>query len=839
MIRPIVHTCANGLPLLILPQHRAEVVSVRVGVETGSAREGEYGGTGISHLLEHFVFKGTEEYSAEQLNEQVAAWGGIWNAYTGADSTIFHIEGCSQQWKNFLHLLIQLTLHPVFPREEWDKERDVIRREMEMCNDDPEGFAYRTLVQTLYKSSPRRFPVIGKRSLFDALTYEDLLRYHRERYVPGNMFICLVGDVEVEQVVSAAEHELASVPPRIYPQPHAPIDTRQWSPRVVREHFAQPASSLMLAWRVPDRNHRDMPALALLSSVLGSGRTAWLYRRFHEDTHAAHEIGAWLMSDSQGEGAFVIEAEVEPSERETLCSSLLDFVRILPKQDFSSALQRALRRTRVHRMKDMLTVASAAEAICSLWVISHNPDAYDEWGDALNRVTARDLARVARRYLTPDSLAQISIDPLGVDPVTDDRTRVISTSSVPQEHLLANGLRCITSVDKSIPMLHTTLAIGAGCRAESSSSAGISAILAECLPKGTVTRTAQQIAEQVENCGASLQASSGNNSILLSLRCLSEDSLSLLEMLADTALHPAFPTGVVAAALADQLAVVQEELQNPAALAQRKLRSLCFGNVSYGLPPSGTPESLTSISQEEVVRLHASLFCSSNAVLSLVGDFEPSVLLPQLEKFFADMPVGKSLQGVATPPMRGGDLCVQTPKPVQQAAMALALPSLPVAHPDYPMLLLLTDWCSDMSGPLYSELRERLGLVYHVSSSVLQGVDTGSLIFELETAPELLDRASTALDKQLQMIATQGMSQDELSRVQATVLSSCLLSDQSPGKLSLSYAVNALLGLGVDYNRLIRDSVQRVTPEQMRQFINSSLGQSTVRARVRALSPKV
>lgn len=151
-----LHTCANGLTVIAAPRHAVPLVSVQVWVGTGSVMEGAHTGSGISHLLEHQVFKGTAEFNGEKLNRRVPELGGSWNAYTTTDRTVYHINGPARHWREFLHLLVQLVFHPSFPQDEFERERDVIRREMDMYADDPQDASYHALAQTLYKVSPRR-----------------------------------------------------------------------------------------------------------------------------------------------------------------------------------------------------------------------------------------------------------------------------------------------------------------------------------------------------------------------------------------------------------------------------------------------------------------------------------------------------------------------------------------------------------------------------------------------------------------------------------------------------------------------------------------------------------
>lgn len=828
MQHTVVHTCANGLRVLTLPRRDMPVVAVHVWVQTGSMLEGEFAGSGISHLLEHMVFKGTEEFTAARLNECVSALGGLWNAYTSTDRTVFHIDGPAQHWRDFLHILLQLTLHPVFPPDEWERERDVIRREMDMYRDDPNDASYRALIETLFLKHPRRLPVIGERAAFDALTPEDMRRYHAERYVPSNMFICVVGDVSPAEVAAAAEVETGGLPPGGAPLPALLPEPRQWGPRTCRREFPRATSSLMLAWRIPELNHPDMPALMLLSCILGDGRTAWLYKRFHDECAMAYDVSTLVLPQLPGEGAFVIEADVERPRRDTLRDALLAWVAQLPSMDFAPALHRVLRQLRVRHLKMLTTVQGAAEALGGFWRHSCNTAAYEEWRAALEQVTPEDLCRVARVWLTPDRITEVSVDPVGTNPppaaaAAEELRPPVRLTTLP------GGVRCVVREDHRLPIVYATLAVEAGCRAETASTAGICALLAECLPKGTATLSAEQIADRVESLGGSLHTQAGNNTIILSLYCLAEDAPAMLELLADVALHPSFPEAAVQTAREDLLADIREEDDDPVSCAFRHLRRLRFGDVSYGNPVGGTLRSMASLSRSDLLRAHASLMQGERMVLSLAGDLQPGQLEPLAARLFSHLPAAAPCRLQPTPAPHAADACLPTPEGKEQAVLAVALPSLPLLHADTAKLLLLDEWCQDMAGPVYSEIREKLGLAYHASSGLLRGVDAGCLYFSLETSPQQLAHARAALDSLLARLAEQGMPPEALERARATALSSRLLAAQSIGKLCSSAAVDTVLGLGYDHAERILSDIAAVTHDDMQRFIRSILAPTAVR----------
>lgn len=821
-----LHTCPNGLTVIAAPRHAVPLVSVQLWVGTGSVMEGAHTGSGISHLLEHQVFKGTAEFDGEALNRRVPELGGSWNAYTTTDRTVYHINGPADHWREFLHLLVQLVFHPSFPQDEFERERDVIRREMDMYADDPQDASYHALAETLYKVSPRRLPVIGLRERFDALTHADMVAYHRERYVPGNVFVCVAGDVDAAALFTAVEQETADIPPAPLPQIVPPHEPRQWGPRTHRREFAQPTSTLMLAWRIPHSNHPDAAALSMLASILGDGRAAWLYKQFHDAQGLAHDVNACAMPDRHGEGAFVIEADVERDRRDALRDALLEYVRTLPQQDFQAARLRTRKQMQAARLRVLSKVQGVADTLGMAWHLTRNADCMEEWDAALARVTNDDLARVTAEYLTPARLCEVSVDPAGSNPPPTAAQDAAGLEK-PQVCTLSNGLRLATRVDKRVPLVYATLAMVAGSPTETARNAGINSLLAECLLKGTATRSAAELADAVENLGGGIRSSAGNNTLTVSVDGMAADAETLLSLLADAVLHPAFPAASVDTEKEAMVADIRDAEEDPAALAFRRVRKLCFGGVSYGNHADGTVESVQSLTRKDLVSRHARLVCAHNAVLSVVGDIDPAAIRAAAEKLFSPMPAGQRAEGVPTPAQQAADAVEPSDK--EQAVIVLAVPGCAVADPREAEQMLFCEWCRDMAGPLFADIRDKRGLAYYTGAAPLLGVDAGCLFLYLGTAPEQCAAARTALEEILAQLAEHGMPEDALERTRATLLAARTFAMQSGKKICSSMAVNEVLNLGADYNDRLPDLIRAVTPDAMNAFIRSVLSPAATR----------
>src|SRR5476649_1167103 len=186
----------NGLTLILKPDRSAALASVQVWVKTGSIHEGGNLGAGLSHYLEHMLFKGTTRRAGRELSAAVQAHGGYINAYTTFDRTVYYIDLPSEHTAVAIDLLADAVLHSTLPADEAVKEKEVILREIDMCLDDPDNRLWDTLFSTAFREHPYRQPIIGHRDVFSAVTHEDLVNYYRARYVPNNLVVVVVGDVD-------------------------------------------------------------------------------------------------------------------------------------------------------------------------------------------------------------------------------------------------------------------------------------------------------------------------------------------------------------------------------------------------------------------------------------------------------------------------------------------------------------------------------------------------------------------------------------------------------------------------------------------------------------------
>src|SRR5271169_4982589 len=207
-------TLDNGLTLIVREDHSAPVVSAQAWCMAGSIHEGKWLGAGLSHVLEHMLFKGTTTRPGSRIDQEVQEAGGYMNAYTSFDRTVFHIDVPNTGAKVAIDILCDIMQNATLPPDELAKELDVIRREMDMGQDDPGRRSSRRLFETAYTRSPYRFTIIGYPDIFNELKPENIRGYYHEKYAPNNCFYVVAGDVKSDEVVAQIKADYAQTKAR-------------------------------------------------------------------------------------------------------------------------------------------------------------------------------------------------------------------------------------------------------------------------------------------------------------------------------------------------------------------------------------------------------------------------------------------------------------------------------------------------------------------------------------------------------------------------------------------------------------------------------------------------
>ncbi len=407
----------NGLKVIVKEDHRAPVVVSQIWYKVGSSYE--YGGiTGISHVLEHMMFKGTQKFPAGEFSRIIAENGGKENAFTGRDYTAYFQQLEKSRLEVSFRLEADRMRNLVLKQDEFEKERNVVIEERRLRTEDkPEALTYEQFLATAWQASAYHNPVIGWMDDLKALTKEDLEQWYQQWYAPNNATLVVAGDVNAEEVFSLAKRYFGT----IQPSKIAPIKPRNEPKQrgerriVVKAHAKLP--SIVLGYKVPVLRTSDEPwkayALEMIANVLDSGDSARLQRELVRGEQIAVSVGAGYDLIARLDSLLTLEATpVDGVSLEQIEASLLKQVERLKTERVSDEeLQRIKAQAIASKVYELDSVFYQAMKIGQLETIGLSYSTLDNYAEEIAKITPEQIQAVAKEYLTDQGLTVASLIP--------------------------------------------------------------------------------------------------------------------------------------------------------------------------------------------------------------------------------------------------------------------------------------------------------------------------------------------------------------------------------------------------------------------------------------------
>lgn len=810
----------NGLTVLLQSDQSAPIASVQVWVKTGSLHEGAQLGAGLSHFLEHMIFKGTTRRAGRELSLTIQAHGGHINAYTTFDRTVYYVDLPAEHTAVAIDILADAVLHSTLPAEEVAREREVILREIDMGQDDPDHRLGETFFATAFREHGYRHPIIGYREVFSALTRDELLAYYRARYVPNNLVVVVAGAFDPAATRTAIVEHFGGTPrARLAPVP-LPGEPRQLARRTRHLFEDVRLTRVELGWQIPGLAHPDAPALDVLATILGGGDSSVLWQAVREKARLVHGIDAQAWNPGSA-GLFLISLTCEAGKREAACATVERELRRRAASGFPARLlAKAVRQAVVGEINTRKTMSGQASRLGVAEVVVGDLDYSRTYFDRLRALTPADLRRVLRTHLVPDGLTVVSMNPTGAKPAGPPpaSAREGAGSAAFAATILPNGARLLLQPDHHLPNLHLRLLFLGGPAYEAAGARGATELLATLLTKDTRTRSAAAVARAIEEVGGSFYPFAGNNSFGLAVEVLPADLPRALAVLADGALAPAFRRSTFGIERDAQLAGLREDADDVVTFGQKRLRRLFFGSHPFAIDAHGEEASLNALVPGDLGALHRRLVVAGNAVFAATGDFDARSIQPQLRRFLARLPAGgvPPADGGFTGPAGVGDF-VET-QPRQQAVVMQAFPSPGLLAPDYYVSEVADELFSGMSSRLFERVREEKGLAYFVRSARVVGLHTAMFYFIAGTEPRSAAAVLAEMEAEIGRVQQGGVEAKELLRCQTRLKAARRMNLQTNAARAMQAGLNALYGLPVEDWKNYDAHVDAVDAGALRRF---------------------
>ena len=815
---------ANGLTLLHQPDFSSELVSVQVWVRTGSIHEGALIGSGVSHFLEHLLFKGTERRDGKQISREVHTLGAEMNAYTSFDRTVYYMDAPSAAFSQVVDLLCDCVLHSVLPASEIECERDVILREIDMDMDDPDHQLSQTLFRTAFRSHPYREPVIGHRELFKQVTFDELWEYYRTRYVPNNMVVSIAGAVDSEVCLSEIEATFGQVRRGRLATVLLPEEPMQLSFRKEMTVGDYTVSRGALCFKVPHLSHPDSLALDFLAYVLGAGESSLLWKQLRNQQGLVHYIDCrnWNSGDC---GLFEISYVCDHEKQSEVEPAILKVVRELCRSGLEEPVLQKIRhqilKNEIDRQKTLSGQASQlgfAEAIIGDVGYGYL------YFKRLQYIQSVDVQSVAKRYLVEEGMSSAVLEPeRTADTVSATSAAKITTRPEKDLHEridFSSGARLLLKSDTRLPKVHIRCVMLGGPFYEPSGQRGISELLAELLTKDTANRSAFEISEIVDGIGGSFSASGGNNTINLAIEVLSSDIEVALELLSDALTCPVFEEETVQTELKAQIARLKEEADEIFDCGLRQLRKHFFGTHPLAVSSNGRIEDLEALTRDNLIAHFNRLVTAPNLVVSVVGDFDRERLIkrlqPLLESKVRSTPFETDHSPIYSGPAEATALTEFLDR--EQAVLFQAYPDTGVCNENYIQGELLNELFNGMSSRLFERVREDKGMAYYVGTSRILGLQTGLFTFYAGTHPGHVNEVASEIDVEIARVKAGQVTEEELQRCRTRLKTARYMDRQTIDAWALHAAINTAYGLPIQSDAEYAEKLETVRPQTIAAF---------------------
>jgi zinc protease len=850
----------NGLTVLLRRDDTAPVVAIVTYVKAGYFDETD-DVAGIAHVLEHMFFKGTRDRPVGAISKETKSAGGYLNAGTIYDRTSYYTVLPAASFARGLDIQRDAYANSVIDADELAKELEVIIQEAKRKADNPSAVATETLFELLHDEHRMRRWRIGREDGLRKLGRDDLVRFYRNFYRPRSTILSIVGDLDLDEAARHIERQYGALSDAPIERSHGPQEPehREFRYRELDGDITQ--TQLVFGWRTPGTLHPDTPLLELAGTMLGSGRGSRLYRAVRE-RKLATSVSAYDYTPTEL-GVFVVHAEGPPEKTlqaaRTVWAQLAD-VRANGFGD--EELNRARQLLEARFVRRLETMEGQANYLAE-W------EALGDWQlgqRELNRLltaNAPEVTDAVRRHLTESSAGVIVYRPREAQPVARDASEMREllgggAPALPQipapspvapprparasfereegrvrVYRTAQGVPILVMARPGAPIVQVGIHVAGGATDEPAARAGLTSMLTRTSVKGTRTRTAAQIAEDGELLGGSVSGSTSSESFSWGISVPARHTAAALELLADVAQHATFEEQALeterALAIAD-LEMLRDDMYR---YPLRLLTSEAFAGHPYGVPSSGTEQSLASIAASEVREWHRARVLEGPSVIAVVGDVDPDGIATLVAARFAELRWRDEppLPAPAWPP---APLLVSESREKAQSALALAFPSPSRTDDARVAADLLAGVASGLGGRFFDQLRDRQSLAYTVSAFAAEWRRAGMFVSYIATSPEKEEIARAGLLAEFAKLREAPVAAAELAQAKEYAIGTHAIRSQSGGAL-LGEIIDAwIFGRGLHEIEEHDARIRRVTASEMqelarRDFVESALVQSVIR----------
>lgn len=761
----------NGLTVHVVQTPSPLVASLAI-IKAGSRDEDE-AVRGVSHLLEHLLFDGTERRTKEGLFQEIYGMGGYINGFTREDLTGYILMAHPDFFEKLLDIQADLLFHATLDPEKLKVTKRVVEEEIRQALTNP---AYHEEVlhkASLYAGTPYASPILGTEEGIARMTRDQILGYYKRHYVPNNMLLVVIGSLQPKEVFKAVAKRFSPYPPAPLPQ----SDRLNW-PSLQRSRalvFGTEASrkSITLSLKLDPAEGADMPLLDLLAQVLNS-RIGQAFERPSEPQVFKKEVSLSILRDLLTLDLFVTFPQGTDEDR-VLGILFKEMARLAQGGVEEGELELAKRQLQADEvfLKERIHYYAMEKASR---IVALGPEALARHLPRLKAITREEVSRAARRiFADPPFTASIFLPR-----VEGEQTGAV-VPLPPEKVALENGLTLIAQEVPGSEVLAVHVLVRHRSAQEPEKRAGIAEFLHRMLPRGTKNRTAEAITKALQAMGGKLEVAgdpttpfgdfyTSREFSYIRLEALAVFLREALDLLQDLIMNPAFPPEEIERTRVELFGLIAARAKSPQRVGEDLLYAALYQDRPFGRPVYGTEESIRSITSEDLKAFYQAYFAPGNLIVSVVSGLPAHQVLEELKARFGEPPAQALIQPFGSAQGRPPSPEVAPPKDPRIVRAKLGGPQSSIVvgklirGASEREALALEVAASILSARLFANLREKEGLAYSIGASVGFYGGSGLLMIQMGTASQNLEKAKEGILRVLKATAEEVVPQEELDR---------------------------------------------------------------------------
>lgn len=868
----------NGLKVLLVESHKSPVLSIQMWVKTGSADE-KKGEEGISHFIEHLVFKGTKKYKVGEVAAAVEAAGGELNAYTSFDQTVFYVTISKEFQKVGLDVISEMMGFPQFDEKEIDNEREVVIEEIKRSNDSPHRQASRLLFSTVYKKHPYGTPVIGFAENINTVSKKTLTSYFEGRYNPRNMTLVVAGDFKQPEMRKQIDQYFAKFKPNKLRVVKRPSRAAIKAPALVVQQAPFNETIIHMAFPIPKATHKDIAALEVFALIFGQGDSSRLNQRLRLHEHLVNFAGSSVFV-ARDPGFFALSMSLNEKDLDKAMQSMVDeLLGALAGPPTDAELGKALTNMASEQFYHLETVDGLARNVGHYQDLFGDPSYFERFMKQVEKLKVDDIVKVARKYLATDKFSFIVMTPAERETVektiskwmkvflkkvkakaakpakavkggkTGAKTakaekaihRVSWVMKAPaglkpgiEKWTLDNGITVITRPSFDTPVINVRCASLGGSRLENESNQGATELLSRVWTSGAGSMSEQEMNAKIDAMAASLGAFGGRNSEGLSMSCLRPFAKDMLDLYFTTLLDPKFEEEAVAREIKSMQEHVKLRQDNPGQLCVLEFMKRMFMDHPYGRDPYGSEKAIGNLNSGMVRDIFKQ---KTGLTIVASGAFDPKEMRDYVAKALGQMDPGKGANKTFPIHYPDKDVRVFQESKKEQSHLILGYPGLDLKDKDRYTLQVMQAILAGQGGRLFVELRDKASLAYSVSPMRMEGLEGGYFGAYIGCSPEKSATAIRMMQDEFTKLVEHQVHDHELARAQRYLIGKHDIELQKNSAITSSVLFDHIYGIDFMETYKYTERIRKVDRESIRKLAQRIFSQKFVLSLVGPKAP--